>query len=370
MNLINRSCRYSASAATCRFSRFKDLSPIGLIAQISSLYDQPLPIIVSPLLIISNLDLVLAQCKISISRSFAALNAGLGPVFEEWLERITTELSQYTADANFQLQPYPLLSESHMNIPQIDTFDQNSFSAPTRNGDAITHNVYSRGDGPVIVIIQELPGIGQETLALADKFVNKGYKVYLPHLFGPIGKFSGLPNFIRVFCMRKEFAIFEKNKSSPIVDWLKALCQEIRSTESVEGVGVIGMCLTGNFAIALMADEAVLAGVASQPALPMKGANLLHMSDDEIASSRARLTKIGPMKAYRFEEDKMSPPERFEAIDKAFNSGDVTCVDLKTLPGKGHSVLTLDFVDEEGHPTTQALGEIMDYFNSKLTAGA
>jgi hypothetical protein len=92
------------------------------------------------------------------------------------------------------------------------------------------------------------------------------------------------------------------------------------------------------------------------------------MTDEEIESTKARLEKVGPMKAYRFEEDGMSPPEKFDAIDKTFNSGGTTCVELKTLPGKGHSVLTLHFVDEEGHPTRQALDEIMDYFHSKLAA--
>jgi len=251
-------------------------------------------------------------------------------------------------------------------IPQIDSFDKGSFSAVTSGGNEITHNVYARGAGPVVVIIQELPGIGQETLALAERFVARGYKVYLPHLFGPLGKTSGLPNFIRVLCMKKEFAVFEKNKSSPIVDWLKALCQHIRTEEGVEGVGVIGMCLTGNFALSLMADDSVLAGVASQPALPLKGADLLHMSEQEISDSKERLAKVGPMKAYRFEVDKMCPPEKFEAIDKTFNCDGARCVETTTLPGKGHSVLTLDFVDEEGHPTMAALGEIMDYFGAKL----
>jgi dienelactone hydrolase len=251
-------------------------------------------------------------------------------------------------------------------IPQIDSFDKTSFSAQTKNGDTISHDVYSRGEGPVVVIIQELPGIGQETLALADKFVADGYKVYLPHLFGKLGKTSGLPNFIRVLCMKKEFAIFEKNKSSPIVDWLKALCQSIRASESVDGVGVIGMCLTGNFAISLMADDSVLASVASQPALPLKGADLLHMSDEEISATKTRLAEVGPMKAYRFEVDKMCPPEKFETIEKTFNSGGARCIETTTLPGKGHSVLTLHFVDEEGHPTRQALDDIMDYFGTKL----
>jgi dienelactone hydrolase len=82
-------------------------------------------------------------------------------------------------------------------IPQIESFEKGSFSALTSGGHKITHDVYARGDGPVVVIIQELPGIGQETLALAERFVARGYKVYLPHLFGPLGKTSGLPNFIR-----------------------------------------------------------------------------------------------------------------------------------------------------------------------------
>jgi hypothetical protein len=92
------------------------------------------------------------------------------------------------------------------------------------------------------------------------------------------------------------------------------------------------------------------------------------MSDEEIAASKARLQEVGPMKAFRFETDGMSPPEKFIAIDKAFNSDDAKCVELTTLPGKGHSVLTLHFVDEEGHPTRKALDDIMAYFGTKLSA--
>lgn len=56
-----------------------------------------LPVIASPLFIISNPDLVIAQCKAGIVGSFPALNARPGPVLEEWLQRITSELAAYDA---------------------------------------------------------------------------------------------------------------------------------------------------------------------------------------------------------------------------------------------------------------------------------
>ena len=59
---------------------------------------------------------------------------------------------------------------------------------------------------------------------------------------------------------------------------------------------------------------------------------------------------------------------KFRAIDEAFNDQGVTRVVTHTLPGKGHSVLTLDFVDESGHPTRAALDEILAYFAHQLLA--
>ncbi len=56
-----------------------------------------LPVVGAPLFIISNPDLVIAQCKAGIVGSFPALNARPEPVLEEWLERITSELSDYDA---------------------------------------------------------------------------------------------------------------------------------------------------------------------------------------------------------------------------------------------------------------------------------
>jgi dienelactone hydrolase len=258
-------------------------------------------------------------------------------------------------------------SENPAPPTAIDEYKKSAFSAPLSDGHKATHEVYQRGSGAPVVLIQELPGIGVETLQLADELVDAGFSVVMPHLFGLIGKTSMGANLLRVFCMRREFHLFQANRSSPIVDWLKALCRKVKSTHSSKGVGVIGMCLTGNFAISLMADDSVLAAVASQPAMPFGKMSALHMSDADLAAVKQGIDASGPMKAFRFEADPMCTATKFASIDTKLNTDEQTRVELHTLPGKGHSVLTLDFVDEAGHPTRNALDDILGYFHRQLT---
>jgi dienelactone hydrolase len=256
-----------------------------------------------------------------------------------------------------------------MTIPHtsIDQFNRSEFSAPISGGREVSHDIYIRGSGAPVVLIQELPGIGEETLRLADRLVNAEFEVVMPHLFGPIGKTSMGGNLLRVFCMRREFTLFTSNRSSPVVDWLKALCSDVRESRGVAGVGVIGMCLTGNFAISLIGDDSVLAAVASQPAMPLHKQDALHMSQAEITRSRQALDAKGPMLGLRFRDDKACSAKKFECIRETFNANGTERIKLETLPGKGHSVLTLDFVDEEGHPTYKALNSVIDYFTEQLS---
>ncbi len=247
----------------------------------------------------------------------------------------------------------------------LDGFEQRSFQADTQLGHTIVHDVYTKGDSvATIVIIQELPGIGKETLDLADTFFENGYRVVLPHLFGPLGRTTMLRNLVRVFCMRREFHLFEKQGTSPIVDWLRALCRDLKQTHGATGVGVVGMCLTGNFAISLMADEHVLAGVASQPSMPLLSQTHLHMSSTEIEATRQRLDAEGPMIALRFECDRLCTADKFQQLEQAFND-DRERIQLVELPGRGHSVLTRDLISG-GKPAQQALQDVLAYFAKKL----
>lgn len=244
-------------------------------------------------------------------------------------------------------------------------YSKRTFTAQIAGEFNVSHDVYTAGHGPIVVIIQELPGVGPQTLALAARLRDAGFTTVLPHLFGPLGQVSMVGNLVRVMCMRREFRLLEKHGTSPIVDWLRALCQELRVQHGVKGIATIGMCLTGNFAISLMADDSVLASVAAQPSMPIRGQAALHMSAEDIGAIRTRLDSTQPMLGYRFAEDSLCTAAKFKAIDEAFNT-DRERIRLRTLPGKGHSVLTMDFVDRSDHPTAQALAEIIGYFRSAL----
>jgi len=252
-------------------------------------------------------------------------------------------------------------------ITQISAYKKDAFSAQTKTGHTITHDVYTLGKSKkIVVLIQELPGIGQETLALADLFVKNDYTVVLPHLFGPIGKTQSVKNLFQVFCMRKEFKLFATNQSSPIVDYLSQLCSQKKEEHHVKGVAVIGMCLTGNFAISLMASDSVLAGFSSQPSLPLTKQSALHISKQDITTIKEKLDTVGAMHCGRFESDKICSAKKFDVINKTFNTDNKKRIILHQLPGKGHSILTLDFVNDNGHPTKQVFDTVLDYFDEQL----
>ncbi|GAB5555312.1 MAG: dienelactone hydrolase family protein [Saprospiraceae bacterium] len=253
------------------------------------------------------------------------------------------------------------------NTTQIDQYRKEIFSYKMRNNKTASHDVYTLGSGEkVVLIIQELPGIGQETLALADRFVARGYTVVLPHLFGPIGRTASAGNLVRVLCMQREFKILARNESSPIVDFLSGLCSALKEKHQVKGVAVIGMCLTGNFAISLMANEDVLAGFASQPSLAVLNQSSLHMNSKEIVQVKKNLDKVGPMHCGSFEGDHFCTLKKIKLIDQTFNEDDQQRIIFHQLPGKKHSILTMDFVDEAGHPTHKTLETIFEYFEEQL----
>lgn len=214
------------------------------------------------------------------------------------------------------------------------------FTAPLSQGGEASHDVRVDGRGPPILILQELPGIGPETLDLADRLVAAGFRVYLPHLFGKFGQVTTLRNAARLFCVRREINVFLRGRESPIAGWLRALCREIRRREGGERrVGVIGMCLTGGFALTLMAEDAVAGGVAAQPALPLFSRGALPMSADDIAAARRGMARNGPGLAMRHLGDPIAPAALMRALEAAFGDDLVTVA----YPGRRHSLLTLDF---------------------------
>jgi nitronate monooxygenase len=79
-----------------------------------------IPVIGSPLFIISNPDLVIAQCKAGVVGSFPSLNARPGPVLEDWLKRITEELAEYDAKhPNAPSAPYAVNQIVHKSNDRL-----------------------------------------------------------------------------------------------------------------------------------------------------------------------------------------------------------------------------------------------------------
>jgi dienelactone hydrolase len=256
----------------------------------------------------------------------------------------------------------------------LEGFDEFPFTF-----DGATRSVYRRGNGPGVVIVHEIPGIIPEVAGFARRVADAGFKAFLPHLFGTPGKPRStgymLGQLARA-CISREFRVLARKESSPITDWLRALCRRAHEECGGPGVGAIGMCLTGNFALALMVDESVMAPVLSQPSLPFgvtashRGA--IHLSDDDLAVVKRRAREGCGVLGLRFSADPMCPAERFDTLRRELGSG-FEALEIDSSPGNAHgiprtahSVVTWDLVDEEGHPTRAALERVLAFFRERL----
>ena len=256
----------------------------------------------------------------------------------------------------------------------------NRYDATEFEHEGLTRRAFTRGEGPGIVVMTEVPGIYDSVIEFADRLVDEGYRVYLPDLIGEAGKpFSAgyaLSSIARA-CIAKEFHVLATRGSSPITIWLRALARKAHADCGGPGVGCIGMCLTGNFGLAMMVDESVMAPVLSQPSLPFpfgaKRKAALHISDADLEIVKERIEKRGcKVLGLRFTGDPMCPPERFETLRQEFGDGfegieiDSSAGNPHGNPAMAHSVVTKDLVDEEGHPTRMALDRVMSFFAERL----
>lgn len=261
-----------------------------------------------------------------------------------------------------------------MDPHPLETFESFPYSA-----DGATRTVYTRGRGPGVVVMHEIPGITPQVAAFAQRVAAAGFRVYLPHLFGvpgkPLSNGYMLGQVARA-CVSREFAVLAAHRSSPITEWLRALCRTAHAECGGRGVGALGMCLTGNFALALMVDEAVMAPVLSQPSLPF-GTNAarraaLHVGPEQLAIVKQRAASGCPVLGLRFTADPMCPGERFATLRRELGAH-FEGIEIDSRPGNphgikrsAHSVLTTDLVDSDGHPTRAALERVLEFFRQQL----
>ena len=247
--------------------------------------------------------------------------------------------------------------------------DMPGYSVFSFRADGREKRVFTKGQGPGILLMHELPGMVRECVRLGDYIASKGYTVFLPLLFGAANVRYSLARtalYTAQICIRREILAVAADQDSPITTWLRALAREIRKRcPEGRGVGVIGMCLTGGFTINLMLEDVVLAPVVCQPSLPLTklGAprDALGVSPDTLRAAVARSAEV-PLLCYRFKGDTISPPERYERIMREFTPG----FDGDQLPGDDHAILTISFVNEANHPTYQARERILRFFGERL----
>jgi dienelactone hydrolase len=262
----------------------------------------------------------------------------------------------------------------------LDDFEARTFAF---EGDAKT--VYVAGSGPAVIVLHEMPGISPQVARFARWVRDAGFCVWMPSLFGRDGAVPQAAEGAAVFrkmCVSAQFRAMAAGQTSPVTVWLRALARHAHGVCGGPGVGAIGMCFTGNFALTMMLEPAVLAPVLCQPSLPFNAPGGLEIGPDDMAAVRARLERDDlSVRAYRFEGDRICTAQRFAAYaaqlgarfearvlpDSAANP-DVAPFFAQYVPTP-HSVVTAHLIDQAGQPTLAARDEILSFFAQRLGRG-
>ena len=256
------------------------------------------------------------------------------------------------------------------------------FHARSYTFEDATKRVHVSGVGPAVIVMAEMPGISPHVARFARWVRQAGFTVYMPSLFGIDGAFpeaeSGLAIMKRA-CVSAEFRALAGQGASPVTSWLRALARKAMDECGGPGVGAIGMCFTGNFALSMMLEPAMLAPVLAQPSLPLDNPAAVESSDGELAAVRQRLERENlTVLAYRFEGDRHCRAQRFAAYQAALGPRFIGRVlpdaaahpdpppFFKHIVASPHSVLTAHLVDAEGEPTEQARNEVLAFLRKRL----
>ncbi|MEO8926543.1 MAG: dienelactone hydrolase family protein [Caulobacteraceae bacterium] len=269
-------------------------------------------------------------------------------------------------------------------MPDLDALKDYARFDFTDPGGRWTRPVWRRGSGPGVIVIHEMPGLHPQVIRFATRVAAAGMTVFCPSLFGDPGREVtrgyALGEMVKGICVRREFNVWASDKSSPIVDWLRALAAQVHAECGGRGVGAVGMCFTGGFALAMMTEPSVVAPVLSQPSLPIPTGSKrrsagIGAAPAEIACAKRRfeaedLSMIG----LRFIGDPFVPDARFEALKRTFGDR-FEAIEIEAKDGlpdprmPAHSVLTLhlDDADPDG-PTRKAEARVIAFFKERTGA--
>lgn len=241
----------------------------------------------------------------------------------------------------------------------------------------ITRPVFRGGRGPAVVVMHEIPNLHPGVVAFGRRVIAAGFTVFMPSLFGEPGAAvtarTNLRSMLRA-CVASEFATWATHKTSPATAWLRALARDAHAECGGPGVGALGMCLTGGFALAMMVDDVVVAPVLSQPSMPFPITSAhrrdLGVSDADLATIKRREDVC--VMGLRFTKDVLVPDARFQRLRDELGDRFIA-IEIDSSFGNphrisplAHSVLAFDYVDTPGHPTRVALDRVLEFFSSRL----
>lgn len=248
----------------------------------------------------------------------------------------------------------------------------------------VSRPVYWAGQGPGVLVMHEIPGITPQVARFAKRLADRGFTVAVPWMLGTPGKRLStgyLAASTLRECVSAEFAVLARHRASPITEWLRPLGRRLHERAGGPGIGAVGMCLTGNFALSLVLDDHMLAPVLSQPSLPVglgkSWKSAPHCSPEAMDCLKRRALDEGlTVLGLRFSDDSMAAAERFEMLrtelGAAFEGIEVPSdsVSDSVNPLGPHSVLTTDLRDVEGHPTRAALDRVLGFLDERLSPRA
>lgn len=227
--------------------------------------------------------------------------------------------------------------------------------------DEITHPTWRRGTGPGVVVIHEIPGITPEVVAFAEEVVEAGFTVVMPELFGRAeapATLTATARAARQVCVSSEFTKLATGVTTPVAGWLRSLARELHAELGGPGVGALGMCFTGGFALAMMVDKSVAAPVVSQPSTPFpvdtKRRADLNLSPADTATVVERVRGGCPVLGLRYASDKLTGT-RFDTLTNLLGDRFLRV----EFDGPGHSVLTADRQPE-------GVRRVLEFFDERL----
>lgn len=260
----------------------------------------------------------------------------------------------------------------------LEGFTKESFEADGKRRD-----VFRMGSGPAVIVISEIPGITPLVAEFGRKVAAAGCTAVMPSLFGDPGRPATGTYALKSIgpaCVSKEFSAFALKRTSPVTVWLRKLAASEHERCGGPGVGVVGMCFTGGFALAMMVDDIVLAPVLSQPSLPFPLSKRFKadvgISDADMTRVKERTSAGTCLLGLRFSNDPFCFEARFATLRRELGDAFIA-VEIDSAPGnphghpkQAHSVLTEHLQDREGTPTRAALDQTLTFFREKLKVGS